>query len=60
MPFLLDVPLSDGEIVLGEVAGQVDDVAPFGRGKEALGRLLDLSPADWIMRGRSQLRFCRG
>lgn len=39
MPYFLEVPLSDGEIVLAEVTGQVDDMAPFGRGNEVLGRL---------------------
>src|ERR1039457_2893134 len=39
MPYLLEVPLPDGESVLAEITGQVDDVAPFGRGKEVIGRL---------------------
>lgn len=39
MPYYLEVPLSSGEVVLAEITGQVDDVAPFGRGKDVLGRL---------------------
>lgn len=39
MPYYLEVPLSNGETVLAEISRQVDDVAPFGRGKEVLGRL---------------------
>jgi hypothetical protein len=39
MPYFLEVPLSDGETVLAEITGQVDDVAPFGRGTEVVGRL---------------------
>ena len=39
MPYFIEVPLSGGEIVLAEITAQVDDVAPFGRGKEVLGRL---------------------
>src|SRR5437763_10104648 len=39
MPYFLEVPLSNGDVVLAEITGQVDDVAPFGRGKEVLGRL---------------------
>lgn len=39
MAYFLEIPLRDGEMVLAEVTGQVDDVAPFGRGKEVLGRL---------------------
>jgi hypothetical protein len=39
MSYFLEIPLSDGEVVLAEVTGQIDDVAPFGRGKEVVGRL---------------------
>jgi len=39
VPYFLEVPLSNGEVVLAEVTGQVDDVAPFGRGQDVLGRL---------------------
>jgi hypothetical protein len=39
MPYFLEIPLPDGESVLAEITGQVDDVAPFGRGKEVIGRL---------------------
>jgi hypothetical protein len=39
MPYFLEVPLSDGEMVLAEITRQVDDVVPFGRGKEVVGRL---------------------
>jgi hypothetical protein len=37
--YFLEVPLSNGETMLAEVTRQVDDVAPFGRGKEVVGRL---------------------
>jgi NTP-dependent ternary system trypsin peptidase co-occuring protein len=39
MPYFLEVPLGNGDTVLAEITGQVDDVAPFGRGKDVLGRL---------------------
>ena len=39
MSYFLEIPLSDGEIVLADVTGQVDDVAPFGKGKDVVGRL---------------------
>lgn len=39
MSYFLEVPLSNGETVLAEITGQVDDVAPFGKGKDVLGRL---------------------
>src|SRR5690348_12407968 len=39
MPYYLEVPLTGGDTVLAEITGQVDDVAPFGRGKDVLGRL---------------------
>ena len=39
MPYYLEVPLTGGDTVLVEITGQVDDVAPFGRGKDVLGRL---------------------
>lgn len=39
MSYFLEIPLSNGEVVLAEITGQVDDVAPFGRGKDVLGRL---------------------
>ena len=39
MPYYLEIPLTDGDTVLAEITGQVDDVALFGRGKDVLGRL---------------------
>ncbi len=52
MSYFLEIPLSDGEVVLAEVTGQIDDVAPFGRGKEVLGRLSG-SFADGLDHARS-------
>jgi Trypsin-co-occurring domain 1 len=39
MPYFLEVTLSNGETVLAEVTRQVDDIAPFARGQEVIGKL---------------------
>jgi hypothetical protein len=52
MPYFLEVPLTDGEVVLAEITGQVDDVAPFGKGKDVVGRLSG-SVSDGLERVRS-------
>lgn len=38
----MEVPLSDGQVVLAEVTQQVDDVVAAGRGKDVVGRLPDI------------------
>lgn len=39
MPYFLEVPLANGDTVLAEITRQVDDVEPFGRGTDIVGRL---------------------
>ncbi|GAA0966612.1 CU044_2847 family protein [Actinocorallia libanotica] len=39
MPFLLEIPLANGETVLVDVTGQVEGVVPVGRGRDVVGRL---------------------
>ena len=40
MPYFVEIPLSDGETILADVTGQVEDLAPVGsRGREVIGRL---------------------
>lgn len=41
MPYYVEVPLSNGQVVLAEVTSQVDDVVPAGKGKDIVGRLPD-------------------
>jgi hypothetical protein len=40
MPYFVEIPLSNGETILAEVTGQVEDLAPVGsRSREIVGRL---------------------
>ncbi|HEX2313263.1 MAG TPA: CU044_2847 family protein [Thermomonospora sp.] len=39
MSYFLEVPLDDGEPMLVEITGQVDDVVPVGRSRDVVGRL---------------------
>src|SRR5215469_11268086 len=40
MPYFIEIPLSDGETILAEITGQVEDLAPVGsRGRDVVGRL---------------------
>lgn len=40
MPYFVEIPLDNGETILAEVTGQVEDLAPVGgRSKEVIGRL---------------------
>jgi hypothetical protein len=52
LPYFLEVPLSNGEVVLAQISGQVDDVVPFGKGKDVVGRLSG-SLADGLDRMRA-------
>jgi hypothetical protein len=40
MPYFVEIPLSDGQTILAEITGQVEDLVPVGnRDREVLGRL---------------------
>ena len=40
MPYFIEIPLGNGETILADITGQVEDLAPVGdRGREVLGRL---------------------
>src|SRR5262245_32758924 len=55
MPYLLEVPLSDGGVLLFDVSGQAEGVAPVGRGKDIVGRL-----PEGLAQGLSRVRVVAG
>jgi Trypsin-co-occurring domain 1 len=52
MPYFVEIPLGDGQVVLAKLADQAEDVVPFGRGQEAVGRLAG-SLSEGLGRARS-------
>jgi hypothetical protein len=42
LPYYMEVPLNDGQVILAEVTGQVDDLVPAGRAADVVGRLPDV------------------